>query len=465
MAVLRGKKISVVTGVKTEQDRDVHGHRDEVLVEIGRELDERSVLRDDEQGQMSGDESGPIENAEGWQQAWQFTGLQRPTRVMPYRNLAGGVVDFGRTIHLSEVRAFVAGGPWKPASLPEAMWVTTGDERGVVPSSDSAHWKPLVGKRFWEPGAKTGNYGESAPVDQFRESIAVDDVPVRYLKTDRRSGLAFYDRDTLGGGVHRYALDAADVDGDGVSEVLVSPQVWPKYVRRGQLEDDIFAVLKPDGSPRYTRTARTSYQAIRALDYLGLGHPQVVTASIDGEIEVLNAEGEAVRTIDLYAAHQRYHEKHGRSNTRSPAGGYVMPFDVGLWRSQSNQPPGLIVSRYGWYSFIDHQGELDGLLTAGGYVMPRLLPEGLDLAGDGTVEQLCLSYGRLWRVNGPRNERVPEPNGYYFYPQVYQTRGLTEPAWETMPVDGPQVLAMQPVALHQRSRLCVGGAVELLGFV
>jgi len=228
--------------------------------------------------------------------------------------------------------------------------------------------------------------------------------------------------------------------------------VWPKYVRRGQLEDDIFAVLNHDGSPRYTRTARTSYQSIRALDYLGVGHPQVVTASIDGEIEVLGAEGEAVRTIDLYAAHQRYHEKHGRSNTRSPAGGYVMPFDVGLWRSQSNQPPGLIVSRYGWYSFIDHQGKLDGLLTAGGYVMPRLLPEGLDLAGDGTVEQLCLSYGRLWRVNGPRNERVPEPNGYYFYPQVYQTSGLAEPAWETMPVDGPRVLAMQPVALHQRSR-------------
>jgi len=390
------------------------------------------------------DPPAPANAATLWRTHWENDALRAPARVYPQRHLPGGVADFGRTIALHEVRAYQAGGPWSPATLPADILVSAGEADGGAPGKESATWRRLD-PPTWRAGARTGNYGESTPVEQFKQVVDAGGIPVRYLRAERLTGLAFYDR-AASADHRRYRIKPADLNGDGDAELLVYPEIWPKFVRRGQLEDDAFAVLNADGSLRYQHTARTNYQAIRALDYLDRGHPQVVTAAIDGRIEVFDGDGRLVRDLDLYQAHVEYDRQYGRGNTRQPAGGFIMPYDVGLWRIKPQDPPGLLVSRYGWFSFIDHRGAFDGLLTAGSYVMPLMLDQPRDFDGDGNLEQLCLSYGRLWRVTGPRDERVPEPAGYYYYPQAYRTRGVAEPASITTSVDGPRPIALQPLA-------------------
>ncbi|MCC6683042.1 MAG: hypothetical protein IT445_19260 [Phycisphaeraceae bacterium] len=397
-----------------------------------------------------------------WHQTWVYEGLRSSARVIPDRQLAGGIVDFGRTIALDKVAAQQSGGPWRANALPEKIFVTPGDADGNVPSQDSPLWHELDGQRQWKPGARTGNYGESAPVEQHHEFVEAGGIPVRYLRADSTSGLAYYDRNTFADN-RLFDITSVDFDGDGIAELFVSPVIYPKFVRRGQWTNDTFAVLNQDGTLRWQHSARTNYQAVRALDYLGLGHPQVVTVSIDGRIEVFDANGALLREIDLYDAHQQYNQQYGHTNTRQPAGGFVMPYSIGLWRLTPQQPAGLIVSRYGWFSFIDHDGRFDGLLTAGSYVMPRLLAEPLDFNGDGTLEQLCLSSGRIWKVSGPRDERIPQPGGYYYYPQVYHTQGVEEPVSMPMSVEGPRVFTMQSLALAGGNRYVLVARSNYLG--
>ncbi len=381
-----------------------------------------------------------------WSEQWVNSELQSPGRVYPQKTLAGNVADFGRTITLNEIRAYRAGGPWAPATLPDDIFIRTDHS-----NSSASEWRKLESPVVWRPGARTGNYGESVPVEQFAQMIDAEDAPVRYIKADRLNGLAFYDRDTPADD-RRYTIQRVELDGGEGSQLLVSPEIWPKFVRRGQLERDTFGVFNMDGSLRYRHTAQTNYQTIQTLDYLGSGHPQIVTASIDGQIEVLDANGKRLREFDLYQAHVAYDREYGRTNTRQPAGGFVMPYDIGLWRTSPNEPAGLIVSRYGWFSFIDHQGAFDGLLTAGSYVMPTMLDQPRDFNRDGKLEQLCLSYGRLWHVTGPRDQRVPQPGGYYYYPQVYHTQGMTEPVSINVTVDGTRPIAMQVLSFGGNDR-------------
>ncbi len=71
-----------------------------------------------------------------------------------------------------------------------------------------------------------------------------------------------------------------------------------------------------------------------------------------------------------------------------------------------------------------------------------MLPEGLDLDGDGEEEQLVISRGNLLQVGGDPEPRVTDPNGSAFFPQVYGVTRLKEPAW-TGAIDGARVVALE----------------------
>jgi hypothetical protein len=176
--------------------------------------------------------------------------------------------------------------------------------------------------------------------------------------------------------------------------------------------------------------------------------PRAVLATVDGRIDILGDDGKLQREDNLLLLQREFNRVYGRPNTRHPAGGFAMPFAVGMWRQKGTAGPGMVVARYHSYSFLDPSGKLEGLLAEGSYVQPALLRQGIDFDGDGSQEQVCLGRGVVMQLYGPIDQRITEPNGFYFYPQVYHLKRLEEPAWEER-IDGARVMMFEPILTGQ----------------
>ena len=373
---------------------------------------------------------------------WTYAGLLRPSRIRQVRTLGDGLVDLGHARKIAEIRAIRTGPLWRLSPLPETIATAVSDDVGLPPP-DSARWRTLQEQRVWRPAVETGNYGKAIPVAEAFQVIRPKNLEARYVRADGASQLLYYDADELSAG-RPLRLDIVDIEGDGEIEILVSPVIWPKFIRKRQEEDDAIALLDASGKQLFNWEAPVNIQSVKVLDVDSDGVNEIVAVTVDAKLRAFDGKGELLWVRDLFAMHQAFNEKEGRSNTRHPAGGYTMPYDFGAWRPDAKGKRRIVVSRYGACSFLDTAGEFEGVLAIGGYVTPAMLPEGIDFNGDGREEQLCLVRGAVVHLDGDPTPTVRDPAGSYFYPQVYSSTRLAEPAWDSR-IDGSPVILFEPL--------------------
>lgn len=436
---LPGYSVSETQGELTKLTRDAGGELTTLLTEAASAMSQGQVQTPAAAAQSEG---LTVADATGqWRESWRYDGLLRPGMVRGVRSAGADVVNLGGEVLLDEVRAVAGPGAYKPSVLPRVIEVAVADARGGMPSADSDAWQRIELDAKWQPNAQTGNYGKAEPDDKVYQLAKLGGVKAQYVRAENASKLIYYDQREMVGR-RPMLVELHDLNGDGEKQVLVKPDIWPKFIRKRELEDDMIAVLDANGSERFQREARTIYQDVAVLDYLGDGSKQIATADLDGKINIIDAQGKTLRSLDLWQMHQSFHATKGHTNARHPAGGYTMPYAIGAWRAGANGVASLVVARYGALSFIDSAGEFEGVLMSGGYVMPSLLPGGADFDNDGTQEQLVISRGSVQIIHGNKDERVTDPKGAYYYPQIYHVDRVSEPAWSQQ-IDGAKVIALE----------------------
>lgn len=390
-----------------------------------------------------GDDVAPTVEDAQWTKTWTYKGLQRPARIQSFEKVREEIIDFGREIQLAEIRA--AAGPFqKSKTLPE-IWIAidTPDTPGLP---KNGQWKCLEVKPQWKPTVETGGYGDSISVQQGYQVMYPGGVRVRYVRAKDAGELVYFEaarqqsRQPL-------RLEVDDLDADGVAEVIVGPDIWPLFLRDYQEQDDALAVLRPDGTEVFQYEEPINIQTMTLLDDRGTGKKNIFVLTIDAQLKVFAPNGQLTRQMDLSRMHRKFNEAFGRPNSRHPAGGFVMPYAVGLWRRDDQGVAKLVVSRYCSFSFLDQQDQFEGVLWASGYVPPSLLPEGIDFDQDGVDEQLCLANGVVYRLQGTNEPVVldPEdPEGSRYYPQVYAWEQLFEPA-VSKALDGARIHVFEAI--------------------
>jgi hypothetical protein len=388
----------------------------------------------------------PVQNETAqWKPAWRYSGLQLPMPVNPARRLPGDVIDFGRVVHLAEIDlAPPPRGRGAPEPLPADIQFSVGDAAGNPPPADSALWKKVDQSPQWLSGAFTGNYGYIRPSDQYRQVLRLKDVKARYVRAGDTSRLVFFDADNQG------APLPLEIHFTGEkNRLLIAPHIWPKFVGLTQYWEDKLAMLDLSGKEIFQYTCPTKMENVELLPLNGEGPKSVVVPSIAGRIVVLKPDGSVGRDMNLFAMHEAFNKQFGHPGTTHPAGLYARPFSVGLWRQSAASAPSWVIARYHCFSFLNNDGTFEGLLQEGSYVQPVMLPEGIDFNGDGKQEQLCLGNFVIQKLSGPLDRRISEPTGNLFYPQIYHTQRLAEPASSGHGVDGSPVRMFQPVQIER----------------
>ena len=381
-----------------------------------------------------------------WKQAWKYDGLRQFMRADPIAYSGDEVADLGRVVDLAEIQpAAITSGAWHPRPLPDEIRVSGGDAKGNMPAADSADWKKIEQQPQWRIGVMTGNYGQTDPVEQDAQILTLHGIKARYVRARNIRDLVFFDRDKLGSDLPL----RVELTGTGDQRrMFVAPAIWPKFVGWLPYWQDKVAMLDLMGKELYQYTSPMKVLDAQLLSVDGSDKPKVVLATVDGRIDILGDDGKLQREDNLLLLQQEFNHTFGRPNTRHPAGGFAMPFAVGMWRQKGTAGPGMVVARYHSYSFLDQSGKLEGLLSEGAYVQPALLRQGIDFDGDGSQEQVCIGRGVVMQLYGPMDQRITEPNGFYFYPQVYHLKRLEEPAWEER-IDGARVVLFEPIHTGQ----------------
>jgi hypothetical protein len=398
-----------------------------------------------------------------WRQTWRYDGLRQPMLVSPVKSAGEDVVDLGRVVDLAGITPKAIGRFYYTRPLPAEIWVAAGDASGNMPSASSADWKKITQPPEWRPSANIGNYGETHYVAHDSQILHLTGIKARYVRAKGVENLVFFDGANLGS--HQPLMVQAVKEG-GKDQLFVYPRIWPKFLGTVPYWDDKIAMLTPQGKAIYSYTAPTKLMDAQLLPLGKDGGPSVVLATIEGKIQVLDSNGAIAQDMDLHALQQEFNHIYGHPNTRHPAGGFVMPFSVGAWRQSPGAAPTFVVARYHSFSFLDSKGKLEGVLSDGSYVQPAMLPMGIDFNGDGAQEQICVARGNVIQVYGPQDKRVEEPNGFYFYPQVYHIKKLGEPAWDDR-LDGAPILAFEPIQTgritEQRPRYIVIAREQYIG--
>ncbi|MCC6423064.1 MAG: hypothetical protein IT447_06250, partial [Phycisphaerales bacterium] len=384
-----------------------------------------------------------IEDQTGqWKQVWKYDGLRQYMPTNPTAYPDNSVADLGRVVDLAEIQPMaITQGAWHPRVLPDEIWVSAGDANGNPPAPDSSDWKKVEEQPRWRAGVITGNYGQTDPVEKDVQILTLEGVKARYIRSKDVRKLVFFDRDKLGS---HQPLRITLTGSENQRRLFIAPHIWPKFVGWLPYWQDKVAMLDPDGKEIFQYASPMKVMDAQLLSVDGGSTPSVVLATVDAQIDVLDEQGKVRRHDDLLTMHQVFNHTFGRPNTRHPAGGFAMPFAVGMWGHKGASGPGMVVARYHSYSFLDQSGRLEGLLSEGAYVQPAILRQGIDFDGDGNEEQVCIGRGVVMQIYGPKDQRVTEPNGFYFYPQVYHLKRLEEPAWEER-IDGAEVLMFEPI--------------------
>jgi len=393
----------------------------------------------------SGAPQRPDETHDAPAAAWSYDGLLRPGLIKGARLLAPDLLDLGSEARLAEVRAFVPRGRWTPRRVPDAIAVAPAGDDGGPPGPDSAAWRTIPLDPVWRPGLATGNYGRGVPQREAYQAAALGEVRAKYVRASDAEGLCFFDAAVAQAGTP-LRVELLDARPGGEPALLLAPDVWPPFLRKRVHEDAALALVGLDGQEIWRHEPEFGIQEVRVLDPDGTGEQRIVVLTDDAQVRVFDARGALLQRLDIYAMHQSFHEREGRPNTRHPAGGYTMPYSLGLWRPGADGRSRMVVARYCSYTFLDADGRFEGVLHNIGYVVSRLLPHGVDFDGDGADEQLALGLEGLHHVHGTGVPHIDDPKGPHFYPQVYAEQAVPAPS-KGCRVDGAPVLAFQPTAL------------------
>jgi hypothetical protein len=377
-----------------------------------------------------------------WQPEWKYDGIQLPAKL-EYKIIGGGIVDFGKNIELAEIRAAHEGRFWTPTKIPADLRYAEDTGTGKAPGSKSSLWKKFNSKPTWRPGINRGNYGKAIPQEHSFQ-VMYPNVKVRYIKGSDLRQLTFYQADKKCSR-SPYRLEITQAKTGAPPVILLAPEPWPKFIRSRKKDDFIIAVLNTNGDEKFRYQTPNTLQSVRVLDQKKSGHNKVFVVTEDAKIRIFNLDGKLVETVDMYEMHRRFHQQEGKPNTRHPAGGFTMPYDIGLWRSDSTGKSKMVVSRYHSYSFLDRQLKFEGVRGNGDYVVPVLLEHGVDYDNDGLDEMYGLGKFKLIKFYGKKDRRITEPGGSMYFPQVYYTKFISQPVSESSGVDGEKPLIFKTI--------------------
>ncbi|HWL51068.1 MAG TPA: hypothetical protein VNQ90_01435 [Chthoniobacteraceae bacterium] len=387
-----------------------------------------------------------------WTAKWRYGGFLKPSAVTGYQVINDRVIDFGETLLLAEIRAKPLN--VSPQRLPEKILYST-----AGPGAED--WKPVRGKRQWRPGVRTSNYGEAHPVAKQDETLLLDPpVAARYVKADSPESLLFYS-DSRREARHPLKLESGDFLGRGEPQTLAASAVFPESGRSTRSDDLSVALLDARGKAIFQKDLSGPVQAIRLLDRKGNGKKELFILYANGTLEMDALDGTPQATADLYRMHQAFAARYSEHKTRQPPGGYVLPFSVGLWRPDTDGQRGIIISRYGGFTFLKPDLSFEGVLNvSGGFGTPGLLATGIDF-GNGQEEQVVVERQRLWQLGGSGKPTVRDPGGSQFWEQTYELLKSTfDQASESAPISGMPILRYEPlfgVTEHPRYLLLARG--------
>jgi len=361
-----------------------------------------------------------------WKVTWTYDGFLRPARVSA-KAIAPGVWDLGAVRDLAEIRSVAPRRLWEPRYVPKDIFVAP-EAASQPPAADSPDWIRLEGRRVSRPGTKTGNYGESTPVDHADESLFPSGVKTRFVRTVEDADLKFFAADDLEAR-HPVAVSVLrDLSGASAPVVLARSEIFAAFPRPIRDDDVSVALLNAgDGAALARIDLAGPVQSILVADQQGRGEAEIFVLRADVRVDVFSLDGKPRESIDLYGQFREFEKNHGRENTRGPAGGHYMPFAMGLWRPNAEGARKLVISRYGSLAFLDEKRRLEGVLMFHAYASPGMLPQGVDFDGDGKEEMLTLERFNLVHTGGEAKATVRGGGSPQFWPQVYEQLAVANP--------------------------------------
>ena len=372
---------------------------------------------------------------------WSYSGLRLPALIDDTKQLNSEILDLGKPTLIAEIRANHLPGKWRQLELPET----------IIHSADMRSWQKIETRTLWRAGLETGNYGRGVPQKKAYQCLLPSNLRTRYLKAEKIEKILIFDEETQHSRTP-LRMEVSTKKTEKGTKIVVGPDIWPPFLRKRLKEDSVLAVLDIDGAEIFKHQFEYKIQSWRLCDLNGSGDEEILILTDDAKLRIIDFNGSERRVVDLFAMHEQFNITYGHPNTRLPAGGFTLPFDFGLWRSDSTGRQKIVISRYCGYSFLNRDLGFEGVLQDSfGYVLSRLLPIGVDFSDTGNDEQLCLGKEGIHHIDGSATPCVSNPNNPLCYPQVYRTELIPPPA-DSGKIDGEKVFTFSHVSLHSNAQ-------------
>jgi hypothetical protein len=175
-------------------------------------------------------------------------------------------------------------------------------------------------------------------------------------------------------------LAEADLDGDGSHELLLAADT-------GEI-----VCLAADGRELWRRTLGGPVTALRCLD-LGEAALAILAATREARLYRLSATGEVAWTVDFLPL-------------AAENGDLPTAYSLSRWTGSDGKPE-IVCGNYNACSFVTPDGSRMRYCRANGAFETMLLPDGLDLTGDGVEDQLAYNvWSSLSVIDGAQRKNV-----------------------------------------------------------
>jgi len=207
-------------------------------------------------------------------------------------------------------------------------------------------------------------------------------------------------------------LFTSDLNGDGRREVIALTR------------DNQLVVLSDEGEKLWEHTFRHKVISLEALDVDGDGQREILACDAASYLYRFAPDGSLEGKMHLSTS-EDFYKDFFRFNRA---------YSMGVWQPGPDEPPALILGTYQSIAWITSDGQIiwrppgeefklptqSGYLWRGLVYWEKVLPNGIDLNGDGTKDQVFMSYGwggarpSVIFFDGARRDAMAEyeiPNG------------------------------------------------------